>query len=140
MFFILQKMSDCIFCKIVAWEVPSVKIWENDQFVALLDVFPACKGQALIIPKHHYHSDIFLMDTDVYSTLMLATKEVVVLMKQWLWVDRIGMVVEWLQVPHAHVKLYPFRWGKSFEWWLTGHTMADMNVLQTLANKITQTK
>jgi len=131
-------MTDCIFCKIVAWDIPSVKIWENDQFIALLDAFPACKGQTLVLPKQHYHSDIFLMDTDVYSSLMLATKEVVELMKKWLWIDRVGMVVEWLQVPHAHVKLYPFRWWKSFEWWLTSHTMADMNELQNLADQITQ--
>jgi len=36
-------MSDCIFCKIVAGEIPSIKIWENDKFLALLDAFPACR-------------------------------------------------------------------------------------------------
>jgi hypothetical protein len=76
------------------------------------------------------------MDDDIYSKLMLATKEVVELLKQWLWVEKIGMVVEWLQVSHAHVKLYPFRWGKSFEWWLTGHVSADMNELQKLADSL----
>jgi len=75
-------MIDCIFCKIIAGEIPSVKIWENDQFVALLDAFPACKGQALVLPKQHYDSDVFLMDTDIYTNIMLATKEVVKLMKQ----------------------------------------------------------
>ena len=127
---------DCIFCKIVAGEIPSVKIWEDDDFIALLDVFPACKGQTLVMPKQHYDSDIFVMDDDIYSKLMLATKEVVELLKQWLWVEKIGMVVEWLQVSHAHVKLYPFRWGKSFEWWLTGHVSADMNELQKLADSL----
>lgn len=127
---------DCIFCKIVAWEVPSVKIWENDQFIALLDAFPACKGQTLVLPKRHYESDIFLMDSDIYLHLMLASKEVAVLLKHWLWVERIGLVVEWLQVPHAHVKLYPFRWGRSFEWWLTWHTLADSHDLQKLADQI----
>jgi len=129
-------MSDCIFCKIVAWEIPSVKVWENDQFIALLDAFPACKWQTLILPKQHYDSDIFLMETDMYAKLMLASKEVAALMKKWLWVDRVGMVVEWLQVPHAHVKLYPFWRGKSFEWWLTWHTMADMNELQKIADSL----
>ena len=74
-------MSDCIFCKIIAGEIPSVKIWENDEFVAILDAFPACRGQILVIPKRHYDSDIFLMDDDVYTLLMLATKEVSALMK-----------------------------------------------------------
>ena len=74
-------MSDCIFCKIIAGEISSVKIWENDEFVAILDAFPACRGQTLVIPKRHYDSDIFLMDDDVYTLLMLATKEVSALMK-----------------------------------------------------------
>lgn len=127
---------DCVFCKIVAWEIPSVKIRENDQFVAILDAFPACKGQMLVVPKDHFDSDIFVMNDEIYTSLMLATKEVVALMKTWLWVERVGMVVEGLQVPHAHVKLYPFWEGKSFEWWLTWHTMADMQELQKLADSL----
>ena len=74
-------MSDCIFCKIVAGEIPSVKIWEDDGFIAILDAFPACKGQVLVIPKRHYDSDIFLMSDDVYASLMLVTKKVAALMK-----------------------------------------------------------
>lgn len=75
-------MSDCVFCKIVAGEIPSVKIWENDDFVALLDAFPACKGQTLVLPKRHYDSDIFLMNDSLYSSLLLATKDVVDIMKK----------------------------------------------------------
>ena len=129
-------MSDCVFCNIIAGEIPSVKIWENDQFVALLDAFPACKWQTLVLPKQHYSSDIFTLDSTFYTALMLASKDVVTLLKTWLWVNKIGMVVEWLQVDHAHVKLYPFRWGKSFAWWLTGHVLADMNELQKLADSL----
>ena len=125
---------ECLFCKILAGEIPSVKFWEDDQFIAVLDAFPACKGQTLVLPKHHYDSDIFIMDDVLYTSLLLASKQVVDLLKQWLWVDRIGMVVEWLQVPHAHVKLYPFRWGKSFTWWLIWSTMADIHELQKTAN------
>lgn len=127
---------DCIFCKIVAGEIPSVKIWENDDFMAILDAFPACKGQMLVLPKRHFDSDIFLMDDDIYSQLMLASKGVVKLMKKWLGVDRIGMVVEWLQAPHAHVKLYPFWEWKSFEGWFTGYIRADINELQNIADQI----
>jgi hypothetical protein len=76
------------------------------------------------------------MDSTIYTALMLATQEVVALLKKWLWVEKIGMVVEWLQVPHAHVKLYPFRWGESFVGWLTGHAIADMNELQKLADSL----
>lgn len=133
---IISYTMDCIFCKIIAGEIPSIKIWENDQFIAFFDAFPACKGQTLVVPKKHYDSDIFIIDSAVYTALMLATKEVAALIKVWLWVEKVGMVVEWLQVPHAHVKLYPFRWGKSFVWWLTGHIMADMDELQKLADSL----
>lgn len=135
-FIIILILMDCIFCKIIAWAIPGVKFWENTQFIALLDAFPACRWQTLILPKQHYDSDIFIMDDSMYSALMLATKEVADLLKKWLWVEKIGMVVEWLQVPHAHVKLYPFRWWKSFEWWLTGHVLADINELQKLADSL----
>ncbi len=127
---------DCIFCKIVAGEIPSVKVWEDDRFLAILDAFPVCKGQMLVLPKRHYDSDIFLMDDDIYTSLLFASKKVVGLMKKWFAVEKVGMVVEWLQVPHAHVKLYPFWEGKSFEGGLTGYTMADMNELQEIAEDL----
>ena len=73
---------ECIFCKILAGEIPSVKIWEDDQFVALLDVFPTCKGQTLVLPKQHYDSDIFIMDDITYTALMVAAKEVTKLLKK----------------------------------------------------------
>lgn len=128
--------EDCVFCKITQWQLPSAKIWENNAFIAVLDAFPACKGMTLVLPKEHYDSDIFILDDATYHWLLQAVKEVVPLLKKWLWVERVGIVVEWLQVNHAHIKLYPFWEGKSFEWWLTGHTMADADELQKLAEKI----
>ena len=47
-------MSDCIFCKIAKGEIPSVKIWEDDEFFAILDLFPNTKGMTLVIPKSHF--------------------------------------------------------------------------------------
>ena len=73
---------DCIFCKIIAGEIPSVKIRENDSFMAIFDAFPACQGQTLILPKQHYDSDIFLMEDDIYAEFLLAAKEVAKLLKK----------------------------------------------------------
>ncbi|MEI6775239.1 MAG: HIT domain-containing protein [bacterium] len=75
-------MSDCVFCKIVAEEIPSIKIWENDQCIAILDAFPACKAQVVVLPKNHCSSDIFILDDILYTQLMLASKEVVALLKK----------------------------------------------------------
>jgi len=127
---------DCIFCKIIAWQILSAKIRENDEFVAILDAFPACKWQALVMTKAHIWSDVFVMPNDQYSRFLLAVKEVVALLRKWLQVERIWIVVEGMQVDHAHIKLYPFRGWKSFEGGLIGSEMAKEEDLQTLANQI----
>lgn len=49
-------MDDCIFCKIVKGEIPSTKLFENDTVLAFLDIMPASKGHALVIPKKHYRT------------------------------------------------------------------------------------
>ncbi len=129
-------MVDCIFCKIVDGEIPSVKIWEDENFMAMLDILPACKGQTLVLPKRHLSSDIFILWEEDYSRLLLAAKKVVALLKTWLQVERIWMVVEWMELDHAHVKLYPFWWGKSFVWWFAGKEMISLEELQKVANDI----
>lgn len=98
----------CIFCQIVAWEIPSIKIRENDDFLAILDIFPNTKGMTLVMPKKHYDSNILEMeDPEFFSKYMLATKQVSQLLKKWLNVNRVGLVIEWMWVNHAHIKLYP---------------------------------
>ena len=47
-------MSDCIFCKIAGGDIPSATLYEDDDFRVILDLGPATKGHALILPKHHY--------------------------------------------------------------------------------------
>lgn len=75
-------MTDCLFCKIVAGEIPSYKIRENDEFEAILDAFPEVKGQTLVIPKKHYDSDIFLIDeTGFYERYLQAGKKTAEILK-----------------------------------------------------------
>lgn len=76
------------------------------------------------------------MPDDQYSRFLLAVKKVVTLLKKWLQVERIWIIVEGMQVDHAHIKLYPFRGGKSFQWGYTGSEMAKLEDLQNLAEKI----
>lgn len=101
-------MANCIFCKIIAGEIPSVKIWEDDEFVAILDAFPNTRWMTLVLPKRHFDSDIFVtMDDEFYQKYLLAVKHVVALLKRWLNVNRVAMVMEGMWVDHAHIKLYP---------------------------------
>lgn len=100
-------MKDCLFCKIISGEEPSVKIWEDENFVAVLDLFPNAKGNAFIMPKKHYDSYVFDMPEDVYSQLMLAARKVAKLLEKGLKVKRVAMVMEGMGINHAHVKFYP---------------------------------
>lgn len=104
-------MSDCIFCKIISWEIPSVKIWEDNDFIAILDVFPNTKWMTLVIPKKHYNSDLFeINNQEFYTKYLLAVKTVVEILKKWLKVNRVAMVMEGMWVDHLHIKLYPLHW------------------------------
>src|SRR3989344_3796191 len=97
----------CIFCKIVAGEINSAKIWEDDEFLSILDGNPNTKGMALVITKNHFNSYVFSMPDDIYQKFMLASKKVAKLLEKGLEVKRVAMVMEGMGVNHAHIKLYP---------------------------------
>lgn len=107
--------EDCIFCKIANGEIPSFKIWENEEFFAILDIFPNTKGMTLVIPKEHYDSYAFDMPDDVYARFLMTAREVGKLLDEKLNVSRTAMVIEGMGVNHAHIKLYPLHGvGKDF--------------------------
>ena len=100
-------MDDCIFCKIVKGAIDSVKIWEDENYIAILDVNPNTKGMTLVLPKKHFDSYVFDMSENDYSEFLLASKKVVKILENGLKVQRIAMVMEGMGVNHAHIKLYP---------------------------------
>lgn len=100
-------MKDCIFCKIVKGEIPSVKIWEDKEFLAILDNQPNTEGMALVLTKEHYDSYAFDMSDEIYKKFMLVSKKVAKLLERGLGVQRVAMVMEGMGVNHAHIKLYP---------------------------------
>ncbi|XOB40623.1 MAG: HIT family protein [Candidatus Nealsonbacteria bacterium] len=115
------EMEQCIFCKIIKGEIDSAKIWEDKEFLAILDVNPNTKGMTLLLTKKHYDSYVFDMEEDVYQRFMKTTKKVVKILEKGLDVKRVAMVMEGMGINHAHIKLYPlhgitekFRemWGK----------------------------
>ena len=63
-----MKDKDCIFCKIAAGEIPSATLYEDDDFRVILDLGPASKGHALIIPKEHYRN-LYDIDDELASKL-----------------------------------------------------------------------
>ena len=68
------SQDNCIFCKIVAGEIPSHTLYEDEQFKVILDVGPATKGHALIIPKNHYANLYELPEEMAADAIKLAKK------------------------------------------------------------------
>jgi histidine triad (HIT) family protein len=101
-------MENCIFCKIAKGEIPCIKIWEDKNYLAFLDIAPEMEGMTLVIPKKHFDSKIFEMPEKEYSNLLSISKKVAEILKKSLNAERILMVAEGLDVSHVHIKLYPF--------------------------------
>lgn len=100
-------MDNCIFCKIIRGELSSYKIYEDDKFLAILDLFPNTKGMTLVITKEHYPSYAFEMPDELYQEFMLAAKRIGKILDEKLDVKRTAMVMEGMGINHAHLKLYP---------------------------------
>jgi len=100
-------MEECVFCKIVKGEIPCHKIYEDEDFLAILDINPNTKGVTLVLTKDHYDSYVFDMPQDMYQKLMSVTKKIVKMMEKGLEVKRVAMVMEGMGINHVHMKLYP---------------------------------
>jgi len=108
----------CIFCDIAAGKAPCHKIWEDDDHLAFLSIFPNTDGFSVVIPKAHHPSYAFDLPDEVLSALMLATKRVAKqLDRAFDDVGRCGMVFEGYGVDHVHAKLIPLHGTASLDQW-----------------------
>lgn len=98
---------DCIFCKVVSGELPSYKIYEDEKFLGILDLFPGVKGMALLLPKEHYDSYILEMPDELFAEYMQTAKKLGKIIDEKLNVNRTALVMEGMGVNHAHIKFYP---------------------------------
>ena len=96
-----------IFSKIVSKEIPSFKVYEDNSFLAFLDINPLKKGHTLVIPKKETDY-IFDIKSQEYEDLWSFAKVVAKGMKKVIDCERISIVVMGLEVPHAHIHLIPF--------------------------------
>lgn len=95
-----------IFSKIIAGEIPSYKIAENERFFAFLDIFPLVKGHVLVVPKTETDK-LFDLSDDYLSEMLLFAKPIAHAIEKAFDCNRCGISVVGLEVPHAHVHLIP---------------------------------
>lgn len=104
-------MSDCIFCKIIAGDIPSATIYENDECKVILDRFPSGEGHALILPKNHV-ANIFEIDPEQAGRLFSLAAKLAKAMKEVLGFKHMNILqnngtVAGQTVFHFHIHLIP---------------------------------
>lgn len=97
-------MSDCIFCKIVAGEIPSYKIYEDEKYLAFLDVFPKTTAQMLVIPKTHIE---WVWDVPNLGEYYEIAGKVARHVRDVSGGQPVRQMVYGFQVSHAHIQIRP---------------------------------
>lgn len=95
-----------IFSKIIAGEIPSYKVAENDKFFAFLDISPMAKGHTLVVSKIEVNK-IFDLPEEYLAEMLVFAKPIAKAIEAEFDCDRCGLIVMGLEVPHVHLHLVP---------------------------------
>lgn len=103
--------TNCIFCKILARELPATIVDEDERTIAFMDINPATRGHALVIPRTH-SADLISVDSDDLAAVALASQRLATRMRERLAADGVNLVnscgaVAWQTVFHFHVHVIP---------------------------------
>ena len=106
-----MKKDNCIFCKIANGEIPSKTLYEDEEFRVILDLGPAAKGHALILPKEHY-ANLYELPDETAAKVMQLAKKMAVQMREKLQCDGFNLVqnngeIAGQTVFHFHMHLIP---------------------------------
>ena len=97
-----------IFSRIVAGEIPSWKVAEDERYYAFLDINPLAEGHTLVIPKKEVDY-IFDLDAEAYAGLWQFAGRVAKAVREAVPCKRVGVAVLGMEVPHAHIHLVPLQ-------------------------------
>jgi histidine triad (HIT) family protein len=128
-------MEDSIFTKIIKGEIPSFKIYEDEQAYAFLDIHPSVPGHVLIVPKKQVEF-LWDLDDENYAALMLAAKKVALHLREKMNVPYVGEKVVGVDVPHAHIHLIPFTTAEEYKRHADMNAEPDFAALEKIAETL----
>jgi len=100
---------NCIFCKIIKGESPSYTVFDNNDFIAILDLYPRSRGHTLVIPKKHYQ---WVYDVPNFGAYWETALHVTRAIQKALTPEFITYVTHGLEIPHAHIHIVPRQKGE----------------------------
>ncbi len=112
---------DCIFCKIIAGDIPSHKVYEDDRVVAFFDILPISPGHTIVVPKVHV-SDVENLSNEDLCAMAVAFKKIGKAVMEGLGVKGYSVFLDNKSaanqhVPHVHFHLVPRKEGDGLERW-----------------------
>lgn len=128
-------MSDSVFTKIIKGDIPSHRVYEDDKTLAFLDIHPIQPGHVLVVPKKQVDEFQDLSDSD-YTALWLTVKKVSRRLKEVTGRRRVGIHVIGIDVPHAHVHVFPFDTIEEYRRIADMSAEPDHSALATMAKKL----
>lgn len=96
-----------VFDKIVSGEIPSYKVWEDDDYLAFLTPWPNTPGFTVVVPKKNPGDNYLDVSEEAFTGLLFAAKKVAAALRKAFDTYRVGLVIEGEGVPHLHAKLIP---------------------------------
>ena len=99
-------MADSLFSKIIRGDIPSYRVYEDDQVLAFLDINPINPGHTLVVPKIEV-DHLWDLEEATYANLLATAKKLALHIRKTLNAPRVGLVVEGFAIPHAHLHLIP---------------------------------
>lgn len=136
-----MKDCNCIFCKIIGGEIPSNTIYEDEDFKVILDVNPATKGHALILPKQHY-ADMYEMETELLGKAVKLAQKVITYETKVLGCDGYNVLqnngeIAGQTVFHFHMHLLPrYKNGNNENLLTWGHETFSGEELKALCEEM----
>lgn len=97
-------MESCIFCRIAKGEIPCYKIYEDDNFIAFLDIEPWVEGHTLVIPKKHF---TWVWDVDNPGEYFEVVSKIANHYRKVLGIEFVMSFIYGYNIPHAHIHLFP---------------------------------
>lgn len=131
----MEAMQDSIFTKIIKGEIPCHKVYEDDKTLAFLDIHPIQPGHTLVVPKSQIDHLWDLAEED-YQAVMETSKKVADRLREVLQPVRVGVQVLGLDVPHAHVHVFPFNTTAEFRHVPDPQAEPDHDALAEMAKKL----
>ena len=125
-----MKKEDCIFCKIAGGEIPSRTLYEDELFRVILDLAPATRGHALILPKEHA-DNLYELPEETAAAVMVLAKKLALVMRERLSCDGLNLVqnngeAAGQTVSHFHLHMIPryVNDGQTLGW-IPGETVEE---------------